>query len=70
MFQFCTEGATATGERASSDFDGTQLFTQLDSRSWSETSRWLWLGQPEVDSAGRDFWFLPLTSCYAPKRLS
>ena len=29
MFQFCTEGATAIGERASSDFDGTQLFTLL-----------------------------------------
>ena len=44
-------------ERASSDFNGTQLFTQLDSRSWSETSRRLWLGQPEVDSASATFGF-------------
>ena len=44
-------------ERASSDFDGTQLFTQLDSRSWSETSRGLWLGQPDVDSAGATIGF-------------
>ena len=57
MFQFCREGATAIGEGASSDFDGTQLFTQLDSRSWSETSRGLWMGQPEVDSAGATFGF-------------
>ena len=50
MRHFCTEGTTAIGERerASSDFDGTQLFTQLNSRSWSETSMGLWSGRPEV----------------------